>query len=60
MKDSHCNEEAIQIHKDVKTKKSIAALGNQLTDEPMDEPLKLLNSFNKNKLNGNLRCTAKQ
>lgn len=56
MKDSHCNvEEAIQIHKDVKSKKSIAMHWGtfQLTDEPMDEPIKLLNSFNKkNKLNG--------
>ena len=35
---------AIQIHKDVKSKKSIAMHWGtfQLTDEPMDEPIKLL------------------
>ena len=45
MKDSHCNvEEAIQIHKDIKSKKSIAMHWGtfQLTDEPMDEPIQLL------------------
>ena len=45
MKDHHCNvEEAIQIHKDLKSKKSIAMHWGtfQLTDEPMDEPVKLL------------------
>ena len=45
MKDHHCNvEEAIQIHKDLKSKKSIAMHWGtfQLTDEPMDEPPKLL------------------
>ena len=50
MKDSHCNvEEAIQIHKDVKSKKSIAMHWGtfQLTDEPMDEPIKLLKQLSK-------------
>ena len=45
MKDHHCNvEEAIQIHKDLNSKKSIAMHWGtfQLTDEPMDEPIKLL------------------
>ena len=45
MKDHHCNvEESIQIHKDLKSKKSIAMHWGtfQLTDEPMDEPVKLL------------------
>jgi len=45
MKDTHCNvEEAIKIHKDIKSKKSIAMHWGtfQLTDEPMDEPIKLL------------------
>jgi len=45
MKDHHCNvEEAIQIHKDLKSKKSIAMHWGtfQLTDEPMDEPVKFL------------------
>ena len=45
MKDHHCNvEEAIQIHKDLKSKKSIAMHWGtfQLTDEPMDEPIILL------------------
>jgi len=45
MKDSHCNvEEAIQIHKDIKSKKSIAMHWGtfQLTDEPMNEPIQLL------------------
>ena len=45
MKDHHCNvEEAIQIHKDLKSKQSIAMHWGtfQLTDEPMDEPPKLL------------------
>ena len=45
MKDHHCNvEEAIQIHIDLKSKKSIAMHWGtfQLTDEPMDEPIKLL------------------
>ena len=48
MKDHHCNvEEAIQIHKDLKSKKSIAMHWGtfQLTDEPMDEPPKLLEKF---------------
>ena len=43
MKDHHCNvEEAIQIHKDIQSKKSIAMHWGtfQLTDEPMDEPSK--------------------
>ena len=51
MKDSHCNvEEAIQIHKDIKSKKSIAMHWGtfQLTDEPMDEPIQLLSKFTKN------------
>ena len=50
MKDSHCNvEEAIQIHKDVKSKKSIAMHWGtfQLTDEPMEEPIKLLQELTK-------------
>ena len=56
MKDHHCNvEEAIQIHKDLKSKKSIAMHWGtfQLTDEPMDEPPKLLKKFSaeKNLLN---------
>ena len=45
MKYHHCNvDEAIQIHKDLKSKKSIAMHWGtfQLTDEPMDEPVKLL------------------
>ena len=45
MKDHHCSvEEAIQIHKDLNSKKSIAMHWGtfQLTDEPMDEPIKLL------------------
>jgi L-ascorbate metabolism protein UlaG (beta-lactamase superfamily) len=45
MKDHHCNiEEAIQIHKDLKSKHSVAMHWGtfQLTDEPMDEPPKLL------------------
>ena len=45
MKDHHCNvAEAIQIHKDLKSKKSIAMHWGtfQLSDEPMDEPPKLL------------------
>ena len=53
MKDSHCNvEEAIQIHKDIKSKKSIAMHWGtfQLTDEPMDEPIRLLRKLTK-KLN---------
>ena len=50
MKDSHCDvEEAIQIHQDIKSKKSIAMHWGtfQLTDEPMDEPIQLLNKFTK-------------
>ena len=50
MKDSHCNvEEAIQIHRDVNSKKSIAMHWGtfQLTDEPMDEPIKLLKKLSK-------------
>ena len=50
MKDSHCNvEEAIQIHRDVNSKKSIAMHWGtfQLTDEPMDEPIKLLKQLSK-------------
>jgi L-ascorbate metabolism protein UlaG (beta-lactamase superfamily) len=53
MKDSHCNvEEAIQIHKDIKSKKSIAMHWGtfQLTDEPMDEPIRLLSKLTR-KLN---------
>jgi len=53
MKDSHCNvEEAIQIHKDIKSKKSIAMHWGtfQLTDEPMDEPIQLLSKLTR-KLN---------
>ena len=53
MKDSHCNvEEAIQIHKDIKSKKSVAMHWGtfQLTDEPMNEPIQLLNKLTK-KLN---------
>jgi len=45
MKYHHCNvDEAIQIHKDLKSKKSIAMHWGtfQLTDEPMDDPIKLL------------------
>lgn len=45
MKDHHCNvEEAIQIHKDLKSKNSFAMHWGtfQLTDEPMDEPPRLL------------------
>ena len=45
MKDHHCNvEEAIQIHKDIQSKQSIAMHWGtfQLTDEPMDEPPRLL------------------
>ena len=45
MKYHHCNvDEAIQIHKDLKSKKSIAMHWGtfQLTDGPMDEPIKLL------------------
>ena len=48
MKDTHCNvEEAIQIHKDIKSKKSIAMHWGtfQLTDEPMDEPINLLQAL---------------
>ena len=34
MKDSHCNvEEAIQIHKDIKSKKSVAMIRNWGTQE---------------------------
>ncbi len=56
MKDHHCNvEEAIQIHKDLKSKHSVAMHWGtfQLTDEPMDEPPKLLKKFSaeKNLLN---------
>ena len=50
MKDSHCNvEEAIQIHKDINSKQSIAMHWGtfQLTDEPMDEPIKLLKQLSK-------------
>ena len=50
MKDSHCNvEEAIQIHKNIKSKKSIAMHWGtfQLTYEPMDEPVQLLRKFTK-------------
>ena len=45
MKDHHCNvEEAIQIHKDIKSKHSVAMHWGtfQLTDEPMEEPTELL------------------
>jgi L-ascorbate metabolism protein UlaG (beta-lactamase superfamily) len=45
MKDHHCNvEEAIQIHKDIKSKHSVAMHWGtfQLTDEPMKEPTELL------------------
>jgi N-acyl-phosphatidylethanolamine-hydrolysing phospholipase D len=48
MKNHHCNvEEAIQIHKDIQSKKSVAMHWGtfQLTDEPMDEPPKLLKSL---------------
>ena len=48
MKDYHCNiQESIQIHKDVQSKKSVAMHWGtfQLTDEPMDEPPKLLKSL---------------
>ena len=48
MKDHHCNvEEAIQIHKDIQSKKSVAMHWGtfQLTDEPMDEPPQLLKSL---------------
>ena len=52
MKDHHCNvEEAIQIHKDIKSKYSIAMHWGtfQLTDEPMEEPPKLLKSLSSKK-----------
>lgn len=48
MKNHHCNvEEAIQIHKDLKSKSSIAMHWGtfQLTDEPMDEPPQLLKAL---------------
>ena len=48
MKNHHCNvEEAIQIHKDLKSKSSIAMHWGtfQLTDEPMEEPPQLLKSL---------------
>ena len=48
MKDHHCNvEEAIQIHKDIQSKQSIAMHWGtfQLTDEPMKEPIQLLKSL---------------
>ena len=48
MKDHHCNvEEAIQIHKDIKSKYSVAMHWGtfQLTDEPMEEPTQLLKSL---------------
>jgi len=48
MKDHHCNvEEAIQIHKDIQSKQSIAMHWGtfQLTDEPMEEPVELLKSL---------------
>ena len=42
-------EEAIQIHKDINSKQSIAMHWGtfQLTDEPMDEPIKLLKQQSK-------------
>ena len=52
MKYHHCNvEEAIQIHQDIKSRKSIAMHWGtfQLTDEPMDEPVSLLKSLVKKK-----------
>ena len=52
MKDSHCNvEEAIQIHKDVKSKKSIAMHWGtfQLTDEPIKLLKDLTKQFKLNK-----------
>ena len=48
MKDHHCDvKEAIQIHKDIQSKYSVAMHWGtfQLTDEPMDEPPKLLKSL---------------
>ena len=48
MKDHHCNvEEAIQIHKDIQSKRSVAMHWGtfQLTDEPMDEPPQLLQAL---------------
>jgi N-acyl-phosphatidylethanolamine-hydrolysing phospholipase D len=60
MKDSHCNvEEAIQIHKDIKSKKSIAMHWGtfQLTDEPMDEPIQLLSKLTQ-KLDNPKKFTA--
>lgn len=48
MKDHHCNvKEAIQIHKDIQSKYSIAMHWGtfQLTDEPMEEPVQLLKSL---------------
>ena len=43
MKDMHCNpEEAVQIHLDVKSQKSIGMHWGtflDLTDEPLEEPL---------------------
>jgi len=48
MKDHHCNvKEAIQIHKDIRSKHSVAMHWGtfQLTDEPMKEPIQLLKSL---------------
>jgi len=63
MKDHHCNvEEAIQIHKDVKSKLSVAMHWGtfQLTDEPMQEPPRLLKSLSiKNNLSKNKFITMK-
>jgi N-acyl-phosphatidylethanolamine-hydrolysing phospholipase D len=48
MKDRHCNvKEAIQIHKDIRSKHSVAMHWGtfRLTDEPMKEPIQLLKSL---------------
>jgi len=48
MKNHHCNvEEAIQIHRDIQSKQSIAMHWGtfRLTDEPMKEPIQLLKSL---------------
>ena len=52
MKYHHCNvEEAIQIHKDIKSKRSIGMHWGTfiLTDEPMREPIEKLKQLTKQK-----------
>ena len=52
MKDHHCNvDEAIQIHKDLKSKRSIGMHWGTfiLTDEPMKEPLEKLKKLTREK-----------